>query len=249
VGRVLGNYRGETRLQLLNRLTKCPPQPELRATRKTQAVYSTARIRSWGHHKSHQRPLKVSDLMGSKSSQARHATNKHRASVYRIPALQAPITAASLGHNNLYPERRWAENPPFSALTWVTNAAFTKSYETAQAEWKKQDKNKPIALRVRLLMAANHNETPGPTSNTPRRCNFRARETRSTEFSQRETDSRWPRDASPWATAAAIWSCLRFLEAFLNGWQTGHSCQWQFFQWAIICRDDAQWDSTKETRC
>ena len=44
---------------------------------------------------------------------------------------------------------------------------------------------------------------------------------------------------------------FRLSLAFFKGRQTGQSCRVQFFQWEMICREDAQWATMtrKTTRC
>lgn len=41
---------------------------------------------------------------------------------------------------------------------------------------------------------------------------------------------------------------VRLSLAFFSGRQTGQSCRVQFFQWEMICLDDAQWATAEETQ-
>lgn len=49
-----------------------------------------------------------------------------------------------------------------------------------------------------------------------------------------------------WDGYSRCW--VRLSLAFFKGKQTGQSCRVQFFQWDMICLDDAQWATAEETR-
>lgn len=53
-----------------------------------------------------------------------------------------------------------------------------------------------------------------------------------------------------WSSACYSYSrCwVRLSLAFFSGRQTGQSCRVQFFQWEMICLDDAQWGTVEKNR-